>query len=148
MNKHLAQGYAFDLMELFENFPLEKLDYSFKEYNEKFHDRCRKKLLGKVFKECMKMVMEDIVENNDTFILPTGGKRAEIHMKKIQNEDFIKARKAGKFKDIDFFKSFYTGYQPHLYIHRTNKIYEQPIYLGGKLKQKLIDYTNNGKQYG
>ena len=49
--------------------------------------------------------------NNVTYkIQGVGYQGGELHMEAITGSDFEKVRKKGKFKDIDFLESFFTGY--------------------------------------
>lgn len=148
--KNWAIGWACNLQELFILFPYEKYKTLTTKWTQKIQ---RLKVIKDVFKYCVYLVVKDIVENNVTFHLPnytTNG--AEIHMEAISGEDFIKVRKAGKFKEIDFLESCFTGFQMYLYIHgkRDNFLYAKkyPIYISNKLKNLLNQLTNNGKQYG
>lgn len=45
-------------------------------------------LVKKTFRECVKEVLNDIVDNNVTFVLPTQGRFAEMHVKRTYGEDF------------------------------------------------------------
>lgn len=144
--KHLAIGHACSPNDLFVRFPYEKCKSLKGRKSEKLS------LIKKVFKECIKLIMIDIIENNVTFHLPNfiwrGG---EIHMEAIRDSEFEKVRKKGKFKEIDFLESLFTGYQMYLYIHgkRDDFLHRRkfPIYLSGEFKDKIIKYTNQGKQY-
>ena len=55
--------------------------------------------------------MNDIIENNVSFRLPSLGYRGgEIHMEGVRDSEFERARKNGKFKNVDFLESMFTGY--------------------------------------
>jgi len=62
-------------------------------------------------KSCIKLVIEDVIENNATFHLPTRKRSAEIKMKSTSDEKFAFARRKGKWADVDFLTSNFTGYQ-------------------------------------
>ncbi len=147
--KHLAVGWACTLNNIFVRFPYEKYNSLMTKWRTK---RERLAIIKRVFIACLHLVLEDIIENNVTFkIQGVGYQGGEIHMESVQGEDFIKARKAGKFKKIDFLESLFTGYQMYLYIHgkRDNFLNRRkfPIYVGKYYKDKIIENTNNGKQY-
>ena len=80
-----------------------------------------------------------------------GYQGGEIHFEPIKGSEFERLRKNGKFKNIDFLESLFTGYQMYLYIHgkRDNFLHRRkyPIYLGKVLKDKLTKYVNEGKVY-
>jgi hypothetical protein len=73
-------GAAFNLRHLSMNLPLKKLKMSCNDCYKLFKTHHRDLAAQKIFKECFKLVIEDIIDNNITFKLPTGGRLADIHM--------------------------------------------------------------------
>jgi len=59
------------------------------------------------------------------------------------------ARRNGKWQDVDFLNSYFSGYQLtlNMYNKEGKPVRIKPIYLDNKLKNKLTEYTNQGKQY-
>lgn len=147
--KHFAIGWACNLNDLFVRFPYEKC----KSLIEKFKTKAlRRKVIKQVFREGIQQVLEDVIENNVTFkIQGVGYQGGEIHMEAITGSEFERVRKNGKFKDIDFLESLFTGYQMYLYIHGKSDNFlhrtKYPIYVNKHLRNKLIKYTNEGKVY-
>ena len=147
--KHYAIGWACNLNDIFVRFPYEKCKSLIRNY---FNKRDQKQKIKQVFREGVQQVLEDIIENNITYkIQGVGYQGGELHMEAITGSDFEKARQKGKFKDIDFLESLFTGYQMYLYIHgkRDNFLHRRkfPIYVGSFYKDKLTKHTNEGKQY-
>jgi hypothetical protein len=104
------------------------------------------KIVKKVFRTCLKRVLEDIIDNNVTFELPTGSRKSELHMRRISGEKFSRCRKNGKFQEIDFLQSFFAGYEIELNMYKKGGLKRsKTVYVDPKLKQKIIDNTNNGK---
>ena len=57
------------------------------------------------------LIVEDIIENNTHFLLPTlGTNEAYLYMNKTSGNNFKKAVKHGKWRDVDFLTSNFTGY--------------------------------------
>lgn len=147
--KHLAIGWACNLNDIFVRFPYEKcksLMTKWKTFRE------RRKIIKQVFREGVRLVIEDVIENNVTFkIQGIGYQGGEIHMEAINGSEFERVRSLGKFDKVDFLNSLFTGYQMYLYIHgkRDNFLHRRkfPIYLGSFYKDKITKYTNEGKQY-
>lgn len=147
--KHLAIGWACNLNDLFVRFPYEKyktLMTKWRTFNE------RRKKIKQIFRECLHLVIQDIIDNNVTFkIQGIGYQGGEIHMEAISGSEFEKARKNGKFSDVDFLESMFTGYQMYLYIHgkKDNFLHRRkfPIYLNKSYKDQITKNTNLGKQY-
>lgn len=145
--KHLALGWACNLNDLFVRFPYEKCKSMLGLTKTK-----KKQLVKKVFRQGVEEVLNDIIENNVTFNVPKlGYYKGEIHMEPIQGEEFIRLRENGKFKDVDFLESLFTGYQMYLFISgkRDNFLSRRkfPIYISKFLKDKITKYTNEGKRY-
>lgn len=144
-----ALGHAFTLKNLFDNFSLKLLKISCNECQKITGDRHRDILAKRIFIESLKLVLDDIIDNNVTFWLPlTSNKKCNIHMKRFQGKAFSDLRKAGKWKDIDILKSMFTGYQMSLFMlgNRTPRV--KPIYLNKYFRDKIVYNTNNGMQYG
>ena len=144
-----ATGYAFNTDEIFENFPYEKLLVTCDDCNIVNGDFHKDRLVKRVFKDALYLILNDIIDNNVTFCLPTGGIRSEIHVNNYEGEDFVKARQCGKWQDIDFIESNFTGNQLVLDMYgKKNGIRRRkPIYVDRRLKNKITENTNNGKRY-
>lgn len=146
-NKWYSTGCAFNMDEMFMNFPYKKLKLSCKdcfEINKNLH---RDKLVKKIFRECMKLVLNDVIDNNVTFQLPTGSKKCDIHMKRVQGDSFKNLRKSGKWNDVDFITSNFTGYELGFYMYGVRDRKVKTIYVNKELKNKITENTNKGKQY-
>ena len=148
--RHLAIGYACSLNDILVRFPYNKCTKAIRNIKETFK---RRALVKKVFREGIKLILQDIIDNNATFKLPaTAYRKAEIHFEAITGSDFETARINGKFKEIDFLESLFTGFQLYLFVSNTktekflgSKKY--PIYVGGNYKKQIVDNTNKGKVY-
>lgn len=142
-----ATGYACSLNDMLVRFPYEKLN------SIKGTKLEKRSAIKKVFKESIKLILQDIIDNNDTFILPPFGTYyGEIHMDKITDGDFERAKSNGKFQDVDFLESLFTGYQLALYLkskkHKYSFRLKKPIYVNKFYKDQITKNTNEGKQYG
>ena len=58
-------------------------------------------------------------------------------MRKISGDTFMKLRKAGKWKNIDFLKSNFTGYMLCLYMFRNGLRKRKNIYVNKELRDKI-----------
>ena len=108
-----------------------------------------KNFATEVFTKCFYEILLDIINNNITFVLPLKfGNYAEIYMKQFSDEDFKKLYKKGKFNNIDFIQSQFTGNQiTYKYNNKHVKNKEKSIYVNKDLNQLIIDYTNKCKNY-
>ena len=147
MDKRLALGYALSTKDLFRNFPTDKLKLTYKQHAAIRNKNGRRVLMVEVFSACISLVLDDIIENNVIFQLPTKSKKSEIRMKKYTGEDFINCRKHGKFSKVNFLTSNFTGYQLELWLQTAGVMRSKPIYLNGKRKDRITELTNQGKSY-
>lgn len=144
-----AMGHTFSTKELFHNFPIEKLKMDYDMVKEVYSDGDKRSLSASIFAKGMQLIIEDIIENNVYFLLPTlGSSESYLYMKKISGNSFKNAFKRGKWRDIDFITSNFTGYQLAMNV-KSNKRpeKEKPIYLGYKHKDRITELTNGGKRY-
>lgn len=147
--KHFALGWACNLNDLFVRFPYEKCKNLIKNYKTK---QLKRQKIKRVFRTGAEVILNDIIENNNTFQLPSlGYYGGEIHFEPITGSEFKELRAKGKFSGIDFLETLFTGYQLYLYLHgkRDNFIHRRkyPIYMNKFYKNKLEDLVNSGKTY-
>lgn len=133
-----AVGCAFNQDEMMMNFKKQKLK-SIK----------NKELIKKIARDSIKLVLNDIIDNNITFQLPTGSRKSDIHVRRISGKEFVRARQNGKFQDVDFLSSNFSGNQLvlNMYDREGKPTRIKPIYLNKEYKNRLTEYTNQGKQY-
>lgn len=142
-----ATGYAMNIDELFISFPTNKMELSAKECEQLIGNRHKETIAKAIFKSALSMVIEDIIENNVTFLLPTKSKKAELKMKRFTRDKFSKARRNGKWSKVDFLTSNFCAYQIVFNFQSQGVMREKLIYLDSKHRDKITDYTNKGKQY-
>ena len=149
MEQKFAMGHTFSAQEIFHNFPIKKLKMDYDTVRKMYSDGDKRSLSASIFMKGLQMIVEDIIENNVHFLLPTlGANEAYLYMKKTSGTDFKNAFKRGKWRDVDFLTSNFTGYQLALSV-KSNKRpeKEKPIYLGYKHKDRITELTNEGKRY-
>ena len=144
-----AVGHAFTGKDLFMNFPVEKLKMTKKQCIDIYSDGNKRDLAEQIFMKSVEMVVDDIIDNNTHFKFPGIGRtQAYMYMKRTDGKDFKKAFKNGKWNDVDFITSNFSGYQLALSMQSEKRLpREKPIYLSSKDKQRIINNTNEGKQY-
>lgn len=146
--KYWSTGCAFSIDDIFENFPYKKLKITCNDCEKIINDRHRDKLVKRIFKAALEAVLNDVIDNNATFQLPLNGNvKSDIHMQKFTGELFKKLRKNGKWEDVDFLKSMFTGYQLGLFMYGNRTPRVKNIYVNSRLKNKITDNTNKGMQY-
>lgn len=142
-------GHAFSAQDLFHNFPIKKLKMDYDTVKKIYSDGDKRSLSASIFNKGMQLIIEDIIENNVHFLLPTlGSTEAYLHMDKTSGESFKRAVKRGKWRDVDFLTSNFTGYQLALSVKSKKRPEKKKsIYLGYKHKDRITELTNEGKRY-
>lgn len=147
--QNFAMGHTFSTKDLFYNFPIDKLKMDYNTVRSIYSDGDKRSLSASIFAKGMQLIVEDIIENNVHFLLPTlGSSESYLYMKKTSGNDFKKAVRNGKWRDIDFLTSNFTGYQLAMSVKspkRPEK--EKSIYLDYKHKDRITELTNEGKRY-
>lgn len=142
-----AIGYALNVDDLMCNFPIQKIKTNYRKFQQTQKITSKKELASRIWISCVKMVLDDIIENSDTFELPTINKDAEIYIKGYSGEKFKQGRQNGKWTDIDFLNSNFTGYQLTFKYQKAGFMVEKPIYLDSNNKKRITDRVNSGKSY-
>ena len=148
-NKNYAVGHTFSGKQIFHNFPVRKLKMSKQQCVDIYSDGNKKDLAASIFTRAVEVVVDDIIKNNVHFKLPPiGPNQAFIYMDKVSGDQFKKAFRRGKWRDVDFITSNFTGYQLALEIDSVHKIQKKKtIYLAPRDRDKITEQTNLGKQY-
>lgn len=144
----MATGAAFNIDEILMNFPYKKLSITCQKCKEITGDPHRNILVKQILRECVRVILNDVIDNNVTFWLPTGAKKCNIHMKRVDGEAFKNLRKAGKWKDVNLLSSSFTGYELGLFMYGVRDPRVKTIYVNKSLKDKITQNTNNRMQYG
>lgn len=143
--ENLALGHACSVYDLFVNFP----DKKFKLTKSKQSVYYRKQKAASIFLTCVKLVIQDIIDNNIQFKLPPlGNCQSYIQMEQFRGKDFKNLFKAGKWKDIDFLATNFTGYQIAYFIKsKVRPDRKKLIYLSSKYNKQITEKVNNGFTY-
>lgn len=144
-----ALGHSFCAKDLFMNFPVRKMKLTPDVCTKLYPDGSKRDFAASIFSRCLQLVVDDIIENNVHFKFPgLGQTQAYMYMNRTQGDKFKKAFKNGKWRDVDFITSNFSGYQLVLEMQSQKRLPRQkPIYLSSELKNKITEYTNQGKQY-
>ena len=149
MGHNFAMGHTFSAQDIFHNFPINKLKMDYDTVRKIYSDGDKRSLSASIFSKGMQLIVEDIIENNVHFLLPTlGSNEAYLYMNKTSGNDFRRAFKNGKWRDVDFLTSNFTGYQLALSVKSTKRPEKiKPVYLGYRHKDRITELTNEGKRY-
>lgn len=139
-----AVGHAICTSEMFRNFKYKKLDMKCKDSLKLTNKNDREPYVCRIFRNMFAYIIQDIIENNIIFQLPTGKKHCEIYMDRITGEDFKNFRQKGKWKGLDILTSNFSGYQLLMDLGGISNGRKKPIYLNKELRDRIIEKSNNG----
>lgn len=139
----LALGYSLNIKDLFRFFKTSKLKLTAKKCEQILKNRHKEKIAQRVFIEAVKLVVDDIIENNNSFKLPTGARDCLLHMKRYSGDKFKERRRLGKWKAVDYFKTIYTGYQMEFCYQYGKTDKYKIVYLDPTHRDRIDEQTNN-----
>ena len=98
------------------------------------------------FKYCLGLIFNYILDNKVRFVVPCVAE-SYIDFEIVTQDMFEIQRQNGRFQEIDFIESDFTGYALRYYF--KTKAYQKayPVYFGGELKQKFLGGINSGVKY-
>lgn len=145
---HYALGYAWKLPEIYQNFKSRNLKIDGYSLNYLYGDNHKKALCYKVFKCCLWLILNDVIDNDVEFALPVNSRATSIIMRTYRDKDFMYSRQNGKFADVDFLESDFTGHELQFCMYGGRGIPKRKrIFVDKTLKKKITDYTNQGRVY-
>ena len=142
-----ALGHAFSLSDLFEDFNTNSISVKSETCNEIIGYSNKRDLAKAIYSYHVKLVLDDLFKDDLDFKLPLTSRDSTLGMNMIDGDDFIKARKNGKFQDIDFILSDYTAYQPAFRYQFKKAEHMKNFYVDKDYKQIIADRTNEGTPY-
>ena len=136
-------SYGLTPSDLFTNF-FQKHKLSVKEDSLPGPLRSIRTDVARVFQYLMYLIICDVIYNGVIFKFPAP-KRCYIEMHQVTGEEFIKARQNGRFNDVDFLASNFTGYGIDFRVSTRYGKWVKRIYVTRKYKQIIADKTNKGE---
>jgi len=98
------------------------------------------------FKYCFGLILNKVIDERVRFKIPAKTE-GYIDFEIVTGDKFIKQRQNGRFSEIDFVESDFTGYFLNYYFKAKAYQKQIPIYLGGELKQRFLNNINSGIKY-
>ncbi len=135
-----ATSYALTAKDLYTKFPYKRLKTNIKQLPNGGN---QSQLLAQVFRYFFYLVIKDIIENKTTFRFPRSY-RAFLEMLSVSGDEFVKARQNGKFQDVDFLTSDFTGYNLGLRYNTRYGKWTKALHVSEKYKDRITELTNQG----
>ena len=133
--------------ELYTNTPKRIIDKGWRWMNDRYGwTETYEDAIADPFKYCFSLILNKVIDERVRFKIPSKTE-AYIDFEIVSEDKFREQRQNGRFSEIDFIESDFTGYFMNYY-YKT-KAYQKamPIYLGGDLKRKFLEGINSGVKY-
>lgn len=98
------------------------------------------------FKYCFGLIMNRILDDKVRFKIPVR-MQAYIDFEIVNGDKFQEHRNLGRFQEIDFINSDFTGYAIRYYFRAKAYQKSYQMYVGGDLKKKFLNGINSGEKY-
>lgn len=102
--------------------------------------------LSKPFKYCFGLILNKVIDEKVRFKVPVSSD-VYIDFEIVTGDAFLTQRHNGRFSDIDFVESDFTGYFLGYYFKGRSYQKHLPIYIGGDIKNKFISKINAGEKF-
>lgn len=133
--------------ELYVNTPTSITDRKWRWFISKYGSTSSySDALSLPFKYCFALVLNKVLDEKMRFKVPVKSE-AYIDYEVVSGSLFEQHRQNGRFQDIDFIGSNFTGYTLRYYFKAKAYQKSYQIYLGSELKQKFLDGINSGEEY-
>ncbi|MGV8961773.1 MAG: hypothetical protein ACOH2V_00060 [Candidatus Saccharimonadaceae bacterium] len=133
--------------ELYTNTPQLVIDKKWKWFIDRYGStNSYEDAIADPFKYTLGLILNYVLDNKVRFVIPNVAE-SYIDFEIVTGERFEYQKQSGRFGEIDFIESDFTGYALRYY-YKT-KAYQKayPIYLGGDLKKKFLGGINSGTKY-
>lgn len=133
--------------ELYVNTPEKTNNRAWRWFIARYgHTNSRGDALADPFKYCMALILNRMLDERKRFRVPYV-REAYFDFEIVTEDDFMHQRQNGRFKEIDFVESDFTGYAMRYYFKTTAYQKSYPMYLGSDLKKKFLENINSGVNY-
>jgi len=133
--------------ELYSNTPTKIIDRKWRWFIKHYGATSSyENAISDPFKYCFGLIMNKILDDKVRFKIPVRSE-AYIDFEIVADEKFEQHRKNGRFKEIDFINSDFTGYALRYYFKAKAYQKSYQVYLGGSLKKKFLNGINSGEKY-
>lgn len=132
--------------EIFTNVPKRVTDKNWRWFITRYgHTACFGEALADPFKYSFALAFHKILTEKIRFRVPYASSYIDFEI--VTGEKFEQHCQNGRFQNIDFISSDFTGYALNYFY--TNNHYQKtlPIFVGSELKKNFIDRINDGEKF-
>jgi len=142
-----AFGHAFNAKQLLETLNLSKVKFTSSTCKALTNNQDRRTLVINIFKTTLFLIIDDIIENSINFKCPGCRLPTYIYMKRVDGSLFKKARKNGRWADVDLLESNFSSAYLTIDIQRKVYRYNKSIYVDTTRRDRIIEKINSGFIY-
>lgn len=143
----LLFNHGLSAAELFTNTPKKIIDRKWRWFIANYGSTSSySDAISDPFKYCMFVVMNKVINDKVRFIIP-GVADAYIDFEVVADDNFYRDRDNGRFQEIDFIASDFTGYAIRYYYKAKAYQKSYPIHVGGDLKKNFLGRINTGEKF-
>lgn len=133
--------------ELYTNTPKKIIDRKWRWFIARYGSTpSYESAIADPFKYCIGLIMNKVIDDKVRFKIPVRAE-AYIDFEVVSGEKFKEHRNNGRFKEIDFVNSDFTGYAIRYYFQAKAYQKSYQVYLGGDLKKKFLGKINSGENF-
>jgi hypothetical protein len=130
--------------ELYSNAPFVVTRYAFSKHVGDFPNK--EAAYGSILAYGLGVIIYTMIESRRRFVFPSN-RNTYLDFKASVEDEFESNRQNGRFQDIDFINSDFTGYDLRAYSNIKGIVKNQKISVGGYLHQRLVEATNEGDKF-
>lgn len=145
----VALGHALSCRDLARGFKKSKISITVEACKKRYKNKHKENYVEDMFVRCVRLVVDDIVDNNARFHLPLASpkKDATIGIDILQGKRLETLRKHKGMPGLDFLASDFKGYKLVFKYPKLGVTFRTPVHITGDQARRLLENTNNGKQY-
>lgn len=133
--------------EIYTNTPKSIMNRNWKWFLDRYgYSTSYEDAISDPFKYCFGLVLHTIIDKRVRFKIPYS-MNGYIDFEIVHGDKFTEHRQNGRFQEIDFIESDFTGYALRYYFDTKSYQKSYPIYIGGELKRKFLNGINSGVKY-
>lgn len=135
------------ISELYSNTPKKIIDRKWRWFIKNYGSSSSyEDAIADPMKYILVLIFNKMLDDKVRFRLPVK-MEAYWDFEIVLEEDFTKQRQLGRFQNIDFIESDFTGYAMRYFFRAKAYQKSYPIYLGGDLKKKFLNKINSGEKF-
>lgn len=133
--------------EIYSNTPKKVTDKKWRNLNDTYGwNATYEDAIAGPFRYCLGLILHRVIDDRVRFVIPTVAE-SYIDFEIVTGDKFMTQRQNGRFQEVDFVESDFTGYFMNYYFKTRAYPKMIPIYIGSELKRKFMEGVNSGVKF-